>query len=165
MSDHPDDKTTRTRDGKGRYDRDPATAQRDAEAARMRARSMTYQQIADALSMSKSAAHEAVQRALADTLEEPAAAVRQMELEKLDALERAVLAVLERKHVTVSHGRVVMVDDEPLEDDGPVLAAVDRLVKIAERRARLLGLDAEKRVNLSGGVTYEIVGVSSEDLT
>ena len=43
----------------------------------------------------------------------------------------------------VSQGRLIYLGDDPqpLADDAPVLAAVDRLLKIQERRARLLGLD------------------------
>jgi hypothetical protein len=171
VTDQPDNKADQTRDGKGRYDRDPETVKRDARAAELRAKSWTYQQIGDDLGMSRQSAYEAVQRALADTLEEPGAAVRAMELAKLDAMERAVLGVLEREHVTVQHGKVVKILDaatgqeKALLDDSPILQAVDRLLRIAERRARLLGLDAEKRINVSGGLTYEVVGVDPEDLT
>jgi hypothetical protein len=186
VDDQPEDMTTRTRDGKGRFDRDPDTVKKDGEAAALRARSWTYRQIGEALGMSTSTAYDAVQRALADTLAEPAAAVRALELEKLDALERAVLVVLEREHVTVSQGRVVRrrtdeieqvngedkVDDdgnpvyvwEDILDDSPVLAAVDRLLKVADRRAKLLGLDAATKLDVSGGVKYEIVGVPADQL-
>lgn len=34
----------------------------------------------------------------------------------------------------------------------------------AERKARLLGLDAEQKVSVSGGVKYEVVGISQEEL-
>ncbi|MGH3382674.1 MAG: helix-turn-helix domain-containing protein [Actinoallomurus sp.] len=135
--------TSQTRAGNGRYDRDPETAKRDAEAAKLRSRGWTYQRIADHLGVTKATAHEAVKRALHDTLAEPAADVRELELARLDAMYDAVIKVLETKHVTVNNGRVIYVGDTPLEDDGPVLAAVDRLIKIQERRARLLGLDAK----------------------
>jgi hypothetical protein len=46
-----------------------------------------------------------------------------------------------------------------LEDDAPVLAAVDRLLRIQERRAKLLGLDAPVRADVGGKLSYEIVGV------
>jgi hypothetical protein len=186
VNDQPNDMTSRTRDGKGRFDRDPATVKRDAEAAALRAKSWTYQAIADHLGLSKSAAFEAVQRALADTLAEPAEQVRALELEKLDEAERAVRAVLEREHVTVSQGKVVrrrvgdQLDDdgqpvldgdgkpvgvyEDVLDDAPVLQAVDRLLKIQERRARLLGLDAAQKLDVSGEVTYQVVGVPEGDL-
>jgi len=165
MSDQPNDKTSRTHGGDGRFTRSIETAERDAEAARLRARGLSYRAIAARMGVDVSTAHAAVQRALKATVEEPAADVRVLELERLDRMYETVMGVLERKHVTVSNGKVVTLDDEPIEDDGPVLAAVDRLLRIQERRAKLLGLDAEKKINLSGGVQYEIVGVSPEDLT
>ena len=43
----------------------------------------------------------------------------------------------------VQKGRVVRhADGRPLEDSGPRLQAIDRILKVMERRARLLGLDA-----------------------
>lgn len=77
------------------------------------------------------------------------------ELERLDRLYTKVERILDKFHVTVQFGKVITVDGGPLEDDGPVLAAVDRLVKIedarrrnGERRAKLLGLDAAQRVSM-----------------
>lgn len=187
MTDQPNNMTGRTRDGKGRFDRDLSTAERDAEAARLRARSLSYAQIAERLGISKTSAYEGVQRVLAETIQEAAAEVRQFELEKLDAAERIVLDVMERQHLTVSNGRIIQKrvdwerdsageivfdgDGKPVGiyedvlDDGPKLAAVAQYIRIQQRRAALLGLDAEKKLNLSGGVTYEVVGVDVADLT
>jgi hypothetical protein len=75
-------------------------------------------------------------------------------LARLDGLEEAAIKVLEREHITVNNGRIIMRGDEPLLDDGPVLAAVDRLVKIEDARVRnseslrrLLGLDMPVKVD------------------
>lgn len=119
------------------------SAQRDAEAARLRSRGLSYRQIASELGyFDGSGARKAVQRALAAIRAEGAEEVRQLQLQQLDYLTTKALEVLERHHVTVSNGRLIKVDDQPLEDDGPVLQAIDRLLKIQERRAKLLGLDA-----------------------
>ncbi|MGV9579740.1 hypothetical protein ACWDRZ_24110 [Streptomyces sp. NPDC003509] len=154
------------RGGNGQYFRTLSDAQRDAEAARLRARGLTYQQIADELGWtSRGDAHHAVQRALEATVKEAGDEVRAIELARLDdelvrlaAIEEQVWVVLRRAHVTVSNGQVIRVDGEPLLDDAPVLQAVDRLVKIedarrrnAERRARLLGLDAPTKAAISIG--------------
>ena len=56
-------------------------------------------------------------------------------------MTRETWAVLRPEHVLVSGGRMVKQDREPVPDDGPVLAAIDRLLKIAPRRVGLLGLD------------------------
>jgi hypothetical protein len=61
-------------------------------------------------------------------------------------MAREVWQVLQRTHVVVSQGRVVKDDNGvPIPDDAPVLAATDRLLKIQERRAKLLGLDMPTR--------------------
>lgn len=72
-----------------------------------------------------------------------------LEVAKLDALERAAWKVLRTRHVLAQQGKIVCgTDGKPLEDDAPVLASVDRILKIAERRARLLGLDAPLRAKV-----------------
>jgi hypothetical protein len=165
------------RGGNGRYARSTETVERDAEAARLRARGMSYPAIAKALGIfDESGAFKAVQRALQATLQEPSAAVRAVELKRLDDMWTAALGVLERLHVTVSNGRVIHVrvdgtgtyneetghwegaDWVALADDAPVLAAIDRLLRIQERRARLLGLDApvKHEVRNADGIDAEI---------
>jgi len=150
--------------GNGRYIRTPDTVVRDAQAASLRAKGRTYQQIADEMGYSeKKTAYDAVQRAMQDIIREPAEAVLAFELERLDAelgrldaLEVKVRAVLEARHITVSNGRVMVHPDtnEPMEDDGPVLQAADRLLKIedarrrnGERRAKLTGIEAAVKVD------------------
>lgn len=137
-----------TRDGNGRFDRDPDTARRDAEACRLRAQSRTYRQIAEELGIDVRAAYDGVQRALRDTLEEPAEDVRRLELERLDELARKSREVMLATHYVVDKGTVVIWQGAPLIDDAPVLQAVDRLLKVQERRAKLLGLDSPQRVSI-----------------
>ncbi|MFJ6319693.1 hypothetical protein ACIQJW_26785 [Streptomyces californicus] len=133
----------RPRGGDGQFVRSLSTAERDAEAARLRSLGWSYPRIAAELGWKTRAdAHNAVKRVLKETVREAGDDVRTLELERLDRLEAAANEVLEREHVTVSNGRVVVLHEAPLPDDGPVLAAIDRLLKIQERRARLLGLDA-----------------------
>jgi hypothetical protein len=54
---------------------------------------------------------------------------------------------------------------ETLADDGPVLQAIDRLIRISERRAKLRGLDAPVTGQAGATVRYELVGVDPEQLT
>lgn len=66
---------------------------------------------------------------------------------RLDKLYREAWTVVETEHIAVSHGRVVYgPDGEPLKDHAPVLQAIDRLLRIEERLAKLLGLDAIDRM-------------------
>lgn len=136
--------------GDGQFVRSLTTAERDAEAARLRSKGWQYPRIAAQLGFKHRAdAYNAVQRVLKETVREAGDEIRTLELERLDALYAAASDVLEREHVTVSNGRVVDLLGTPLPDDGPVLAAIDRLLKIQERRARLLGLDAPTKQAIS----------------
>ncbi|MEU3281604.1 hypothetical protein [Streptomyces antibioticus] len=150
--------------GNGRYVRTPQTAARDARAAELRAKGWTYQQIANELGYAqKRSVAEAIQRVLKTVVKEPAEAVLHFELERLDAeltrldtLEAAARKVLEARHIVVNNGRVIIHPDtgQPMEDDAPVLQAIDRLVKIedarrrnGERRAKLTGIEAAVKVD------------------
>lgn len=136
--------TTPGRDSTGKYVKTLQGAERDREACRLRARRHTYQQISDMLGYGSSGnAHRAVQRTLASIPRDAAEDLVRLELDQLDMMTTAVLEVLEANHYVVSQGRLIYLGDDPqpLADDAPVLAAVDRLLKIQERRARLLGLD------------------------
>jgi len=142
------------------YTVNPSTVARDAEAARMRSRSMTYQQIGDALRVTKQAAWEMVERAMKEVITEPAESAVAFELQKLDAQEQDILERLEKRHFVVSNGRLISIGDPPLplEDDDFALRAHALLLRVAERRARLLGLDSATKLDVSGGMTYTLLG-------
>jgi AraC-like DNA-binding protein len=155
------------RDGNGRYTRRIETAERDAQAARLAQQRHTYQQIADELGYSsKGDAWRAVQRCRQAAIQQAGEELLASEAAHLDQLYVEALEVLARDHMVVSHGQIVRgPDGEPLLDDGPKLAAIDRLVKVRESYRKLFGVDTAQKVNLSGGVRYEIVGVDPSDLT
>lgn len=168
MAGNPDQES---RGANGRYVRTPETAERDAKAAELRAQRWTLQEIADELGYStRERARTAINRALRSITQPAAENLIRAEAEHLDVLYEEALAVLDRDHLTVSHGRIITVKDPesgvetPLLDDAPKLAAIDRLVKIRESFRRLHGLDQPAKVNVSGGVKYEVVGVDPEQL-
>lgn len=138
--------------GSGRFVRSEESAVRDAEACTLRTAGLTYAKIAERLGYADhSAARKAVERALAATVAEPAARLRTLELNRLDAATVVAFQVLTASHVTVSNGRVIMDPgnpSKPLVDHGPKLAAIDRIVRLSERRSRLCGLDAPVRVEV-----------------
>ena len=146
-------------------------ALRRAQAVRMRRDGHSWQHIADTLGHgSRAAAYTDVSRALEEArkeLRESTDEFRELELQRLDNLERTVRDVLVKQHVHVSaSGRVVKGDDGvTIVDDGPTLQAVDRLLKIAERRAKLLGIDSAQKLEHSGQVLYAVEGVNVEKLT
>lgn len=133
-----------------------ATAIRRGKALQMRLAGIPYGQICETLGYSSRAnAINDVRRALVATVNEPADELRALEVQRLDVLWNTAMKVLTRLHVTVNNGKVIHLDGLPVQDDGPILAAIDRLLKIQERRAKLLGLDAPK--------AFEVVTVDAVD--
>ena len=136
------------RDGHGRSFRSPEQIAKDQQAAAMRSRSLTYQQIGDAMGVTRQAAYQAVLRAIADIPKEGAEEALALELEKLDAAERRLFSIIGKEHYRVgNNGKVVMYEDKPVVDDGPVVSAIGALMRVGERRAKLLGLNAPTKVD------------------
>jgi hypothetical protein len=105
-----------------------AAVDRQRQALKLRMEGRTFDEIAKALKYGgPSGAYKAVITGLQKTLQGPASGLRALEAERLDAL----LASLWRRA-----GR-------------PALGAVDRCLSIMERRAKLLGLDAPMKVDIT----------------
>lgn len=102
--------------------------ERKLRALEMRKARASYAQIATALGVPKSTAWKLVQSALKETIQEPADDVRKLELEALDRLQFG----LWQQAANGNHG------------------AVDRVLRVMERRAKLLGLDAPSKQELTG---------------
>jgi hypothetical protein len=120
---------------------------RQLQALELRKAGATYQAIAEQLGYAHAkGAYKAVASALKLTLREPADGLRELEVARLDAM---LLALWRR----------VQSGDEK---------AVDRALRIMERRARLLGLDAPSRGELSGPngspLALDLTGLSDEQL-
>lgn len=141
----------RPRGGDGKYIRTINTAQRDAEAARLRSEGKTFRQIAAELGISdKGEAWRAVQRAKADIAREPVAKLIKAEAAELDNLYAEALDVIGRRHVMVSHGHIVKDEnDQPILDDGPKLAAIGRAQALRESYRKLYGADAPKQLSVA----------------
>jgi hypothetical protein len=140
-------------------------AERDAQALELRAAGLSIRQIGRQLGCSATTAHRRVVRGLDRTLREPADRVRALELHRLDQLQAAATATLRARHVVVQAGRPVLdpASGDPYVDHGPVLAAIAALLRIAERRARLLGLDAPARVDAQvRGEVYSLSAIDQE---
>lgn len=144
-------------------------AQIDLDVVALVHQGHTYAQIAKRLDVSRNYVFLAYQRGLAALNageNEAARALRyiDMHLAEMQAERAAVQSVINGYHVVVNNGHVVSLDSVPLEDQGPLLAAVDRMVKLREQEATLLGIKAKTQVEVSGGVTYRVIGVGSEEL-
>lgn len=133
---------------RGPYKRGP---QRDAQAVRLKALGWSLEEIADYLGLNGDPARAgaAIRRGLANTVRVARDEQRLLELSSLDELERACWMEMRARHVMISNGRVVRDDDgEPYEDDRFVLETIDRILKIKDQRAKLLGLNAPARAEV-----------------
>jgi hypothetical protein len=80
-------------------------------------------------------------------LEKDASRHREIEINKLDLLEERLWEMLDEDYITVSNGQVVYMETgDPVPDIDPIMKIVDRILKVSERRAKLLGLDKPVRV-------------------
>jgi hypothetical protein len=135
-------------------------ALRRAKILQMRAAGASREQIWQAFPddyRSLAAVTQDLQRAMMQAVAEPAAELRALENARLDMLWVRAMQVLSRTHVVVSHGRIVYVmtttaeggiQETPLQDDGPVLAAIRELRMLSESRRKLNGLDAPTQVQV-----------------
>lgn len=122
-----------------------ATMEKDARAYDLYRRGLSYRQIAAEVGWkSAKSAFEAVRRAARDNAMDPldAEEQRQAFYDRLQDYRRAAQRVLATRHYHVTQaGRLVDGPDGGyLLDDGPVLQALDRLVKIDDQELRLRGL-------------------------
>lgn len=136
----------------------------EAKVLAMRRDGMTPTQIADELDYSDTYIKKCLASALKTIIIDNVEDLRKVENQKLDRLEKEVIAVLQAFHPLVSAGEVVRDTlDDPngvplinpetgklvtykLTDAGPVLAAVAKAISIMERRAKMLGLDMPTKV-------------------
>lgn len=110
--------------------RNLAARQREQKAIALRKAGATYDQIGGALGVAPLSAYRIVKRAIdrvIDLYKPDAEHVRALELERLDSMFFKVWSIL----------------NETGQEAATVLGAVDRLLKIQERRARYMGLDKE----------------------
>jgi hypothetical protein len=124
---------------------------RDAQSADLYRRGLSYRQIAAQLGYrSPQSVGDAVRRhartAATDHLAGPEAL--QVMLDRLQDYRRLAWRVATAKHyATTASGNVALhpVTGDPLLDDGPVLHALDRLLRFDDHEAKLTGLYAPSR--------------------
>lgn len=127
-----------------------------------------YRDIAAAMGISVSTAWHRVTRGLR-IIEAPTIAAaeqaRAIHRARLEAATEVAMDVMSRDHHHVSQGRVMTgTDGKPLIDDAPKLAAAGKVKELSESLRKLDGLDAPSKVEHSGDMTYQIVGVNPDDL-
>jgi hypothetical protein len=134
-----------------------AAADLDGRCTDLRRAGLSYRQIARQLGISPAQAHKRVSRTLDRTRREPGDGLRGLELERLDILQVEASKVLAAQHVVIQAGQPVVDKDtgRPYVDHGPNLAAIRTLLAVAERRAKLEGLDAPAKVALNARIHDE----------
>lgn len=146
-------------------------AQRRAEMLTLRVQGLTLEQIGERMGVGADTVQRVISRALTAMAKEPAQELLALELGRCDVLLNEAMQTVKAFHPMVSGGRVVsapMLDSngQPvrnpetgdvltrvLEDKAPKLAAIATAVRVLERRAKLLGLDAPIRATQELTVT------------
>jgi hypothetical protein len=141
--------------------------ERRAEVMRLKRQGQTFEAIGERLGITKQRAHQLYWDTLRKIPAQEVNEYRAEQAERLDDMLRRAYEVLERKHITVSNGKVIYHEDQPLEDDAPTLMAIKTVLAIEEQRARLLGLNTPVVQKVAGDVqvTYSFEGVDMGDLT
>lgn len=125
---------------------------RDTQALLLRQQGLSFRQIQLELGLSStSVAYDAVQRAIVSVRREPADSLIRLEAERLDRLTTILEDVLAENHYAWgANGQLIRGEDgTPVDDQDVILRVVDRLLKVQERRAKLLGLDAPTKQIIS----------------
>lgn len=148
-------------------------AQRRAEMLSLRLSGMTLEQIGERMGVGKPTVSRVISNALTAQTREPAEELLTLELGRCDVLLTEAMQTVKAFHPMVSGGKVVSApmlnnQGEPirnpetgdvltrvLEDKAPKLAAIHVAVKVSERRAKLLGLDAATKLQQEVTVTTD----------
>jgi len=154
------------RSGKGVWIKGRDSVARDREAFIMRSNGQTLREIAERLGYgNESNVRRAIRKAM-EKYERPAIEdLRTTMDQQLETLYRKAMDVLEARHLVFYQGAAVDLDGERVTDDGPVLKAVETLLKIQERRSKLWGADAPAKAAVEvTTVNYSIDGVDTEQV-
>lgn len=138
-------------------------AERRAEILRLRLDGHTLQEVGDRMGILAGSVHDIITRALRAMTQDPSQELLTLELARLDSLYAEALKAVRSFTPVLHNGRIVQipvinsngdtvnhpVTGHPLtciaQDRQPVLAGIACAIRIAERRAKLLGLDAPIR--------------------
>ena len=161
-------------------------AERRAEILKLRLDGHSLAEIGDRMGIRADSVHDIITRALRAMTQDPSQELLTLELARLDSLYAEALKAVRSFTPVLHNGRVVQIPvidsngdaikdpetGQPLtciaQDRQPVLAGIACAVRIAERRAKLLGLDAPIRamqeVTVTGNDQPNMGHLSVEDL-
>lgn len=153
-------------------------AQRRAEIVRYRLDGLSLAEIGERMGIRADTVHVIISRALQSMTREPTQELFNLELARIDSLYAEALKAVRAFTPVLHNGRVVQIPlidshgepvkhpetGQPLtciaQDRAPVLAGIAAAVRIAERRAKLLGLDAPIRAQQEVTVTSQSADMS-----
>lgn len=147
---------------------------RDREAARLKALGHSLHDIAAYLQLTNAdtgdpdptRASAAVRRGLANVHQFTVDEKRHEQLHALELMKRHLWAQLDHPHVMVQQGRVILQDGVPMEDRRFVLETMDRLMRIEDQIAKLMGTNATTRLSVEadqiGGEIVQLISMMGE---
>lgn len=156
-------------------------ARRRAEMMRLRCEGLTLEEIADHMGITSKTVQRVISNALTAMVKGPAEELRALEVARVEELLAHAIETVRAFHPLIANGKVVYVpvlDDngetvcDPatgevlttvIEDKAPKLASIATCVRLLERRAKLLGLDAPAQQELT--VVTEEAGPDLSHLT
>lgn len=149
---------------------------RDREAARLRAMGWDLLDICEHLSLYDKRSGEPDPRRAAAAIRRGLSMVHQFtvdekrseQLHALEMMKKHLWEQVDREHVLVQQGRIIVADGVPLEDRRFVLEVFDRLEKIERTEMDLLGTKAAQRFSveadaIGGEITSLIAMISRPD--
>lgn len=142
--------------------------ERDAEAARLKALGWSILDIAKHLKLDQPNPEHAevrtaaaIRRAMARAVRFAGDEERHLQLQSLDEMELRLWQLLDEGMILVQQGRIIMADDAPMDDKRFNLEVLDRILKVKDQRAKLLGTYAPTRVE---SITIDSVEAEIERL-
>lgn len=121
----------------------------DREAARLKAMGWTLEDIAEHFQHSDvRRAASMVRRGLSQVHQFTVDEKRVEQLHTLELMKKHLFEQMNREHVLVQQGRVILVDGLPVEDRRFTLETIDRILKIESQQMDLLGTKAAQRFSV-----------------
>jgi len=139
-----------------------ASEERKAEIMRLRREGHSFAAIGEKFGISTPRVHQIWRKALSDIPVPEIEALRAESAERLDDVLSRAYAVLADLNPLVQMGKEL-----PYKDQQLLLATLKEIRQTEAQRARLFGLDAPVKTEVSGtqNVRYEVVGVDLEALS
>lgn len=126
--------------------------ERIATVLDLRKQGLTYDEIAEQTGASKTSVYEDFRIGIHYAIKEPAEEVLQLELARLDAMFKTAFEI-------ATHEVITRFDDGDIElNSDQQLRAIDRVLRIMERRDVLLGISGQAQVDHSDEVRAALTG-------